>query len=235
MYDTVVLEIDRPDRQLVDELGKYQTASLYEVMGQTGMMDTTIQPLFRPIHLAGPALTVCCPAGDNLMVHKGMTLTTAGDVLLVDAQNTPRAVGAVAGGMVTVQSLATGIAGLVTNGSVRDVREIREANFPVFCQFISVAGASKSKLGSVNVPIVVGGIIVRPGDIIIGDDDGVVVVPPERAEEVLEKARLRTLKERELTEAARRGEKLYDLLGCDKTYEELHIREIKGPIKYWQI
>lgn len=232
MRSTVVLEIQRPPKELVDELAKYAVASLYEVMGQTGMMDTIIQPLFRPISLAGPALTVYCPPGDNLMLHKGMALAKAGDVLVVDTQNTP---GAVAGGIATVQSLATKIAGVVTNGSARDVREIREANFPVFCQFISPAGTSKSKPGSVNVPIVVGGVIVRPGDIIIGDDDGVVVVPPEKAKEVLEKVGARTEKEKKLTEAARRGEKLYDTLGLGETYKKLNIREIKGPIKYWEI
>lgn len=230
MYNTVVLRIDRPDQEVIAQIAAHPVPSLYEVMGKSGIVDVTIQPLYRPINLAGPALTVRCQPGDNLMLHKAMTLTQPGDVLVIDTAGAP---GAVAGGIATVQSLATGIAGVVTNGSARDVREIREAKFPVFCQFVSPAGTSKNRGGAVNVPVVVGGVVVRPGDIVVGDDDGVVVVPPERAVEVLEKVKARGEKEEALTEAARNGERLFDTLSLQKTYEALGVREIEGPINYW--
>lgn len=232
MYNTVVLNMNRPDRAVIEQLAAHPVPSLYEVMGKGGILDVSIQPLFRPINLAGPALTVSCQPGDNLMLHKAMTLTQPGDVLVIDTGGAP---GAVAGGIATVQSLVTGIAGVVTNGSARDVREIMEAQFPVFCQFVSPAGTSKNRGGSVNVPIVVGGVVIRPGDIIVGDDDGVVVVPPEAAVDVIEKAKARGKKEEALTEAARNSERLFDTLSLQKTYEDLAIREIEGPIDYWNV
>lgn len=231
MINVVVLQIERPPKEIVKALRERSVATIHEEMGKAGLMSASIKSLFPGTKMAGPALTVRCALGDNLMLHRGLSLAQPGDVLVVDAQSAEVITW---GELATISARALGVAGVVTNGSVRDLPGLRKMEtFPIFYRTVSAAGASKSKAGSVNVPVAVGGIVVRPGDIIVGDDDGVVVVPPEDAKEVIARALEREARERELAKALAEGKHTYYIRGYDKALAATGVKEIQGPIRYW--
>ena len=149
-------------------------------------MDASIKPLKEEYKIAGRAFTVKMPVGDNLTVLRAIREAKPGDILVIDAKgDTYRAI---AGDFIVGLAQTLGIQGIVTDGAVRDIVGIKELNFPVFCKGTTVAASGKAGWGEVNVPISCGGTIVNPGDIIVGDADGVVVVQSEKEQEVLKKA-----------------------------------------------
>lgn len=174
-------------------------------------MDCSIKPIRPGLRTCGQAVTVKTHLGDNLMLHRALALAERGQVLVADTGMCTEA--ASWGDMMSVQAVVNGLAGLVLNGSVRDVAEFRRIGFPVFAAGVSMKGLTKGAIGSLNQPVCCGGATVRPGDIIVVDDDGVVVIPPERAEETAERARQRDEREREMIRRIRSGERLFDLLG----------------------
>lgn len=210
----------KPSRQLIDEFLKQDTATVHEAMGQKGAMHSSIKPLNSGMKACGPALTVKSRAGDNLMILKALDIAQQGDILVVDAgegtENGPW------GEMTTIQALIKGLAGLVISGSIRDSLAIKEHGFPVFCKGISIMGTAKDALGLINHPICCGNVIVNPGDIILADEDGVVVIPLSEAENILKKCKERVEKEKGLVERMHSGETLFSLAG----YQE--VLDVKG-------
>lgn len=193
------------------KLADFATATLLEAHPEVRSLPASIVPLSRPVSLCGPAFTVRCDPGDNLGVHRALAEACSGKVLVVA---TGAALGfGFWGEITTVAAIQNGVRGLVTDGCVRDTREIRQSGFPVFCGGIAIPGTTKKSKGDLNIPVTIGDIRVMPGDIIVGDDDGVVSVPAAIEADVLEKAGARLEKEVAILGRLRKGELTMDLLG----------------------
>jgi len=169
--------IDRPDTNLVDQLSKYSSATIHEAQGRLGALNSTIKPIDRDMSLCGPAFTVVCAPRDNIMLQVAISYAQPGDVIVVSAGEYAEA--GSFGDVLANACLARGIAGLVTDTGVRDTAEIRRLGLPVFSRSISIKGTVKETLAPLNEPVTVGGQVIRPGDIVRGDADGVVVVRRE--------------------------------------------------------
>jgi 4-hydroxy-4-methyl-2-oxoglutarate aldolase len=211
------------DADLIKRLLSFDTATVDEALGRGHAMSRSIRPLTSGIRLCGRAITAACYYGDNLMLHCALELARPGDVIVCDTGGGTDV--AVWGDIMTLQAQRMGVAGLITNGSVRDTRTIRESGFSVFHAGISMRGPSKPALGAVNHPVSVGGVIVNPGDVVFGDDDGVVVVPRERLSEAVQKAGERAEAEQRMREAIKNGARLYDLLKVEESLRKLGCAE----------
>lgn len=189
MYGQVVYNVKRPSEELLNKVNGIWAGTLADVMGRHGAMDHTIRPLYEGIELYGCALTVLCYPGDNIMVHKALQLAKPGDILVIDCGGSVDQ--SIIGYNITLQARRRGVKGMVTDGCIRDIRDIKRDKFPVFCYGVTPRSPQKNTAGSVNVSVEVGGVVVNPGDIVVGNDDGVAVVPLSIAEEIIEKARAR--------------------------------------------
>lgn len=202
-------------RQLRD-LG---AATVYEAQGAHGALDSGIKPIDATVRLAGPALTVDCRPADNLMLHYAVQKARPGDVLVVDAKGFMEA--GPWGDVLTLQAMQLGVAGLLIHGCVRDANLIIELGFPVFCRGLSIKGTGKNQPGRVNVPVTIGDVVVHPGDIIVGDRDGVVVVPQHAVESTIAASLAREEKEAGQRKAIAQGAFTADLLGLADTLRRL--------------
>jgi regulator of RNase E activity RraA len=174
----------RPDAALVRRFADLNTADLSDAMNRSGTMDRGIAPVFRPVkRVVGPAVTVSAPTGAFNMVKIGMEQTRAGDVLVVNARGALN--GALVGGNVCRGLVHRGLAGLIADGAVRDAGEIQRDGLATFARGVTTVMGPIDGPGEVNVPIACGGVVVHPGDIVIADEDGIVVVRPDEAEEIL--------------------------------------------------
>jgi 4-hydroxy-4-methyl-2-oxoglutarate aldolase len=204
---------------MYEELRSLGAATVYEAQGAKGALDSGIKPIDPASRLIGPALTVDTRPADNLMLHYALSKARPGDVLVVDAKGFLEA--GPWGDVLTVAAMKIGVAGLVINGAVRDADAIVEMGFPVFCRGLSIKGTGKVQPGKVNVPICIGDVVIRPGDVILGDRDGLVVVSPDEVASVLESARAREAKENEFRSAIEKGVSTVELLGLSPTLERL--------------
>lgn len=186
-------------------------ATIYEAQGQRGAMDSGIKPLDPGCFVAGPALTVDTRPADNLMLHHALTLAQPGQVLVVDAKGFLEA--GPWGDVMTCAARHAGLAGLVIDGAVRDSAAIIADGFPVFARGVCMKGTGKTQAGRVNLPILCGGTEVRPGDIVVGDRDGVMVIPAAELAQSLALARRREEKEAASRQALADGRQTVDLLG----------------------
>jgi regulator of RNase E activity RraA len=185
----VVPEIERPPREIVEQLGQFPVPIIGDGMGRRGIMDHGIKELNRDLKMWGTAVTVETRAADNLMVHAALKVAQAGDVIVISTHGDVS--GGIWGELTTLMAIRKSLAGLVIDGSVRDSREIAASGFPVFCRGVSPCGCGKEGSGQVNLPISCAGVAVHPGDVIVGDADGVVVIPLAMAEEAITEARKR--------------------------------------------
>lgn len=215
------MTIERPDQELVDSLGAMGSATLHEAMGQRGALPSTIKPIYPGMKIAGPALTVDGKPGDNLMVHYAITLAQPGDVLVVDFKGYLES--GPWGDVMTTAAMAKGITGLVVNGCVRDAESCREMGFAICSLGTCMKGSTKLLPGRINVPVIIGDIVIAPGDIVIGDDDGVVIVPRAEVARTLELARAREAKETDIRAALRAGKTTVELLKLEPTLRALGI------------
>jgi 4-hydroxy-4-methyl-2-oxoglutarate aldolase len=195
---------------LLEELAAFDTATLYEAAGQTGMVDPAIRPVWKGARLCGPALTVRCPAGDNLALHHAVTIAAPGDVLVASADGYLLA--GAWGEVLTVAAQARGIAGLAIDGAIRDSEAIAQRAFPVFSRGLAIGACTKEKYGELNIPLLFGGVKVRPGDIVVGDADGIVILDRDRLEATLECARQRRAREQKLMAQLQSGKSTLELL-----------------------
>jgi 4-hydroxy-4-methyl-2-oxoglutarate aldolase len=196
--------------ELAERLAKFATPTLYEVSPRVQALLPSTAPLYRPIQLWGKAYPVLTATGDNAAIHRAVAKAPEGSVLVVaTGQDTTRGYW---GEVLMEAALAKGIRGLIIDGGVRDANVLRERLFPVFCGAVAIPGTSKDRVGILNQPLMIAQALIRPGDFIVGDGDGVVVVQADVATEVLEAAEARVQKELRMIERIRLGESTLDLL-----------------------
>lgn len=194
--------------QALRDLG---AATVYEAQGAKGALDSGMKPIHPAMKVAGPALTVDMRPADNLMIHYAMLKAKPGDVLVLDTKGFLEA--GPWGDVLTQQALHLGLAGLVINGAVRDASAIIEMGFPVFCRGLSIKSTGKNQPGKINVPICIGDVQINPGDIIVGDQDGLVVVPQTEVDDAIKKAQAREEKEALFRQQIKNGATTAELLG----------------------
>jgi len=217
----IVRKISRPDPEAVKILGELGVATVHEAQGRTGLMKPYMRPIYPTAKVAGPAVTVLCQSGDNLMIHAAVEVCQPGDVLVVTTGSD--STDGMFGDLLATSLVAHGVLGLIIEAGVRDVSELTAMDFPVWSRAISAQGTVKSTAGSVNIPIVCAGAAVRPGDAIVADMDGVVVVPRERAAEVAKASQARAAKEEKNREGLRSGELGLDMYGLRNKLKELGV------------
>lgn len=193
-------------------------ATVYEANGKLGGMDCSIRPIAWNQHICGTALTVACHPGDNLMLHAALAIAQPGDVIVAQVGNLLDA--GYWGEITTAAAQAQGVAGLVIGGGIRDRDAIVKRGFPIWSAAICMRGTAKSTLGYINSPIVVGGVPVSAGDLVLADDDGVVIVPHDRLEGVLQKAIAKASEEAGVMEMLETGKLTIDLLGFRKSLQD---------------
>jgi RraA family protein len=199
------VDIERPDAEIVAGLADFETPAVSDLMNRLYTMDTSIRNLTPGLRVLGPACTVKCFPGDNLMVHKSLDIARPGDVLVIDASSSTMT--AVAGDIISTKARHRGISGFVINGLVRDLPGIRKmGDFPIFAIGVSPMGPLHRGPGEINHPVCAGGIVVHPGDIVMGDESGVVVVPREAATDLLARLRALAAADSGYVQAVARGE-----------------------------
>jgi 4-hydroxy-4-methyl-2-oxoglutarate aldolase len=224
MKPTIVRNITRPEADAVRTLGQLGVATVHEAQGRTGLMRPYMRPIYATAKTAGTAITVSSQPGDNLMIHAALDLCQAGDILVVTT--TSESTDGMFGELLAVSSRARGVVGLVIDAGVRDVTDIIAMDFPVWAKAISAQGTVKATPGSVNIPVVCAGAIVRAGDVIVGDADGVCVVPRETAIEIARLGTERVAKEEKTRERLRKGELGLDFYGFRAKLAELGVRYV---------
>lgn len=189
----VIKSIQRPSVEIVKAFSTLASATIHEASGRKGYIDYAIKPINQGMRICGPAFTVQCAPGDNLMLHKALECALPGDILVADVG------GAFDygyfGDLMATSALARGVGGLAIDGCIRDSTEIIAGGFSIFARGFCIRGTNKGTIGVINYPTVFGGCTIFPGDLIVGDDDGLVVVRREECEDVLAKARDRVAKE----------------------------------------
>ncbi|WP_125616026.1 4-carboxy-4-hydroxy-2-oxoadipate aldolase/oxaloacetate decarboxylase [Specibacter cremeus] len=199
----VKTSVTRPSADVVRRLAKFSSATIHEAQGRRGALSSRIKPIDRSMHFCGPAVTVRCAPQDNLMLQVAIHYATAGDVVLVSAGEFGEA--GTFGDVLGNAMAAKGIAAMVTDSGVRDTADLIELGLPVFSANVAIRGTVKETLGPINHPLVIGGEIVYPGDILRGDADGIVVVRRDEAEEVIALAQARVDAEDEQIRRYRAG------------------------------
>lgn len=220
----VVTDIARADAGVAEALAEFGSATVHEALGRIGYAGPRIRPIQQDASVSGTAITVQTAPGDNLMVHAAIEQARAGDVIVVvPAAESPHGF---IGELMATQMQVRGVRGYVTSGGVRDTAELRAMGFPVWSAFVSAEGTVKDTAGSVNVPVRLDGVIVNPGDVVVADDDGVTIVPRERAPEALESSRARAAKEAANRERYEAGEISMDLNGLHGVLDDLGVRRV---------
>ena len=223
---TVYLKVDRVDAATCELARSVSVADLHEalggVAGRAGMMAPSMRPLIAGLRIAGPAVTASCAPGDNLMMHRALFLAQKGDVLIVQAPHG----GAQWGDIAALYARGKGIEGIVVDGYVRDTDELAELRSPVWSTVIGPDSPQKSGHGTVNAPVVCAGVRVEPGDLVLADGDGVLVVPKALATEAVARARARMAREEQARREIATGGHPWFMHGCEDNYRAMDVEEI---------
>jgi 4-hydroxy-4-methyl-2-oxoglutarate aldolase len=221
MKPRIVRNIERPDAELVKKLGEYGVATVHEAQGRVGLMLPYMRPIYSEARIASPAVTVLCHPGDNLMFHAAIEVCKPGDCLVVTTLSD--STDGFFGELLATSCRAHGISGLVIHAGVRDVADLTAMKFPAFSRAISAQGTVKETAGYVNIDITCAGALVHPGDIIVADVDGIVVVPRQDAAEVVKACEARLAKEAKNRERLRDGELGLDMYGLREKLKNLGV------------
>jgi 4-hydroxy-4-methyl-2-oxoglutarate aldolase len=224
MKPTVVRNVNRVAADVVKTLGDLGVATVHEAQARTGLMRPYMRPIYPMAKASGNAITISCHPGDNIMIHAAIEFCRQGDILVVTT--TSESTDGMFGELLAESARAHGVVGLVIDAGVRDVRDLTEMQFPVWSKAVSAQGTVKASPGSVNVPVVSAGTIVRPGDVIVADADGVVVIKRENAAEVARLAGERFAKEQKTRERLKAGELGVDFYGLRAKLAELGVRYV---------
>ena len=228
MNGIVVRNIRRADTAVVESLGRLGVATVHEAQGRIGLMQPYMRPLWRGARIAGSAVTALCHPGDNWMIHVAVEVLRPGDVLIVacSSESTDGAFGE----LLATSLKAHGAKGVVLDIGCRDAHEIAEMRFPLWSRAISAKGTVKATIGSVNVPVVCAGAQIHPGDVVVADDDGVVIVRRADAETVVTAGEEREKKEAASRARLEKGELGLDIYGMRKALEDKGLKYVDGPL-----
>jgi 4-hydroxy-4-methyl-2-oxoglutarate aldolase len=220
----VVRTMERADPSVIEGLGEAGTATVHEAIGRVGFVGPHIAAIQRDTRIAGSAVTVLSHPGDNIMIHAAVEVCRPGDVLVV--VNTAPSTHGMFGELLATSLVTRGVRGLVIDAGVRDTKELREMGFPVWAHHVSCQGTVKNTPGSVNVPVVLGGVTVQPGDVVCADDDGVVVVARSDAAWALDRTRERRAQESATRTRLEAGELGIDIYGLRAKLIDLGVEYI---------
>ena len=205
--------IGRHDAELVAQFRGIWSSTLADAMGRHGVLGPEVQPIYHDIAVVGSAFTVQNYPNDNITTHRALQMVQPGDVLVID-EGHGNATGAFGHNM-SLEARKRGVLGLVSSGHIRDVKLLRNERFPVYCRGVCPRSAQKNTPGSINVPVQIAGTVVSPGDIVVGDDDGVAIVPFAMAKDVLERARARMDMEHQQARDIKDGKKPLEIVFGD--------------------
>ena len=224
MQKYVVRNIDRPSEDLIAAYNELDVSTVYEAQGKQGILNPDLKPILPNTMIVGPAVTVVCPAGDNLMIHAAIEVVKPGDILVITTEG--QGVAGMIGELIVTALIKKGVKGVIMDAGIRDVRQIRDLGFPVWTREVLSQGTNKIKGGWVNAPAVCAGVTIQPGDLVMADDDGIVVVKKEDFESTLELSRARVAKEAGTIEKIESGQISLDF------YNLRPVLEAEGVVYY---
>jgi 4-hydroxy-4-methyl-2-oxoglutarate aldolase len=221
MQKYVLKTIQRPDAALLEQYKRLDVSTVYEAQGKIGLMHHELRPILQGSSICGPAVTAVCMAGDNLMIHAAIEVCQPGDVLVITTIG--ESICGMIGELIASALMKRGVQGVVIDSGIRDVARLREMGFPVWTRAVYSQGTTKNRGGWVNAPTVCGGAEVRPGDLILADDDGVVVVKKEDFSSTLQLSEQRLAKEEGTRAKIAKGELSLDFYGLRKTLQQENV------------
>ncbi|MGG1399005.1 4-carboxy-4-hydroxy-2-oxoadipate aldolase/oxaloacetate decarboxylase [Bacillus salipaludis] len=230
MEKYVIKNITRPDEKLIEEFKKLDVSTVYEAQGKIGIMDYNLKPILDNSLICGPAVTAVCPAGDNLMIHAAIEVCKPGDVLVITTVG--EMVAGMIGELIVTALIKKGVQGVIIDSGIRDKAQIRELGFPIWTKAVFSQGTTKTRGGWVNAPTVCGGTSVDPGDLIMADDDGVVVVKKADLQFALESSKKRLQKEEGTKEKIARGEISLDFYNLRPTLEKEQVVYYEDEVEF---
>lgn len=230
MQKYVARNISRPAQAVVDSYSRHDVSTVYEAQGKTGLLSHRLRPIIPNSKICGPAVTVICPAGDNLMIHAAIEVCKPGDILVVTTIGESRS--GMIGELIALALMKRGVQGIVIDAGIRDVARLRDLGFPVWSSAIYSQGTTKNRGGWVNAPAVCGGIQIRPGDLILADDDGVAAVVQDDLPRTLEAVLKRVSREEQTKEQIARGELSLDFYGLRSVLQQEEVGYLDRPPRF---